>query len=119
MHTGVSLQNLIQAASLCYAYPTLHSLKVRHSRRSATSSVFALGSQGFNLTSPSPFLLSNLSTPEMIASPYVVVQANRVRLFSNLMSGAYVSNVWWPSKKAGSYSDRRETAREVKAHQDF
>ena len=79
-----------------------HSLKLQHSRRSATSSVLALGSHGFNLTSPSPFLLSNLSIPEMIASPYVVVQANRVRLLSNLMSGAYMPNVWWPSKKAGS-----------------
>lgn len=60
VHTGVSLQNLIQAASLCYAYPTLHSLKVRHSRRSATSSVFALGSHSFNFNIPLP--LSSLKS---------------------------------------------------------
>ena len=67
-----------------------------------------IGQPGFQLNIPLSFLLSNLSTPEMITSPYVVVQAKGARLFSNIMLGAYVPNMWWPSKKAGSYSDRKE-----------
>ena len=61
-----------------------------------------IGQPGFQLSVPLSFLLSNLSTPEMITSPYVVVQAKGARLFSNIMLGVYVPNVWWPSKKAGS-----------------